>query len=219
MLDGEPLEHPVFPENVYGAPVCEGRHGKAGDVGERNPVIQGGGEHVARLGQEAPGFFGEASLRDVPLGSPGPDQAAVFHYAREVVEETPGPAFPVHLDGLGVGDPVPRSHKILQVFLIFRHGSGQKVAKPRPDYLPGARETVHGSHRVVAFGQVAVFVEPLYLLFHGQVRRNGLLQFEAPDALGRLLDESLVAFRAPSHFQLGLLMFGHVPEVDGEPVL
>src|SRR5215212_5832428 len=111
----------------------------------------------------------------------------------------------VDLLRLSAGQPVAGADERSQVFNVLWDRGREEVAEPGAHQFFRPRVAVHLGHCVVALGEVAVVVQALYLLIRRQARRDGLLEFEAPDTLRGLFDEAPVTLLALPKPSLPLL--------------
>src|SRR5918995_79524 len=89
MLDGQPLRVAVFFEDVDRAPVGERGHRETGHAGEGLVVVEGGGEHGARLAEKALRLLSTLAFGYVPEvhGQPFPGRVGPPRHPRATAGE------------------------------------------------------------------------------------------------------------------------------------
>jgi hypothetical protein len=140
--------------------------------------------------------LGAPPLGHVALRAPDAREAAALDRAGEAVDEEARAALAVDLDRLGLGERVAGADEGAQVLDVLRVFADEEVAEARAAHLVGGGEAVHARGGVVALGEVAVAIEEFDLLVLRERGGDGLLELEAPDALGAVGDEGAVALLA-----------------------
>ena len=142
--DGDPADRAVGRELVHGAPLGEVAHGEARHRGQRGVVVEGGGEEIARRGQQL-----ALLLVAVPLGDVGDLRDDPPHRPVLVAERRVGEVHEVRLgDSVAVGVP------------CRRHADGLVRDPGRPDPVEDLEESLGPELREEAGQRAADRVAP-----------------------------------------------------------
>src|SRR4051794_40892937 len=170
--------------------------------------------HSKLLSTLSQGFVGPGPLGDVALSAPGSIQQTVLDDADQVVQEVAVAAVPSALVGLRLDQSITTADEGTQEIEVLGIGWIEEIGQPGSRDLCGGLKAVHPSHRIIGFGEVGGSHEPAYLLVHGKLDRDWLLQLHSPDPFSSLLDEGTVALLAFPHGLFGAARVGQIHHDD-----